>query len=75
MFLSNGKYHSHSETNMDADLSLVELAALTARHPETLRRLARMGKLPGVYRLGGRWMIARASADKLRSIQPVGTGR
>jgi len=38
---------------MEADLTLQELAAVTRRHPETLRSLARRGKLPGVYRLGG----------------------
>ena len=53
------------------DMTIQEFARLTGRHVETLRRLARMGDLPGVYRLGGRWMIARASANKLRCIPPA----
>lgn len=50
------------------DLSIKDLAQIVGRHPETLRRLARTGNLPGVYRLGRRWMITRAAADKLRHV-------
>lgn len=53
---------------MPPDLTIQELAQLTGRHPETLRRLARTDELPGVYRLGSRWMITRAAADKLRRV-------
>lgn len=53
---------------MARDLTLQEFARLTRRHVETLRRLARMGQLPGVYRLGGRWMIAEENARRLRCL-------
>ena len=53
---------------MVRDLAISELAELTHRHPETLRRLARTGKLRGVYRLGGRWMIAQENARRFRGL-------
>ncbi|MBM4046732.1 MAG: helix-turn-helix domain-containing protein [Planctomycetes bacterium] len=53
---------------MEADLSIKQLAEVTGRHVESLRCLARMGRLPGVYRLGGRWMISREAADRLRKV-------
>lgn len=53
---------------MARDLSIPELARVVGRHPETLRRLARTDELPGVYRLGGRWMISREAADRLRKV-------
>jgi predicted site-specific integrase-resolvase len=57
---------------MVKDLTLAELARITRRHPETLRRLARTGQLPGVYRLGGRWMIAPQNARRLRRLPDQG---
>lgn len=53
-----------------ADLSLKQLASIVGRHEGTLRRLAREGKLPGAYRLGGTWLISREAADRLRQIPP-----
>ena len=55
---------------MDSDIPLSELAQLTRRHIETLRRLARMGRLPGAYRVGGRWMFRREALDDLRGGPP-----
>ena len=52
----------------EPDLSIYELADLTGRHVETLRRLARIGKLPGSYKLGGKWHISRQMSDRLRNI-------
>ena len=49
-----------------ADLLLGELADRTGRHVETLRRLARRGRLPGSYRLGGRWLFRREALESLR---------
>ena len=63
---------------MTRDLSIRELAALTGRHPETLRRLARLGRVPGAYRLGGRWAISQGAADALRCVprpERAGDGR
>lgn len=60
---------------MSRDLTLSELADVTGRHVETLRRLARMGQLPGVYRIGGRWMIAEVNARRLRGIAVANRGR
>lgn len=51
-----------------ADLSLRELAELTGRAVESLRRLAHRGDLPGAYRLGGRYAITREAADALRHL-------
>ena len=51
---------------MNADLTINDLSRLTGRHPETLRALARRDLLPGVYRIGGRWMMTSANAAKLR---------
>ena len=51
---------------MEPDLTLKELAQITQRHIETLRQLCRMGKLPGAYRIGGTWRVAREAIDSLR---------
>ena len=51
------------------DLTLPELAMITRRHPESLRRLARAGRVPGMYRLGRRWLIAAESAARLRGLK------
>ena len=56
------------------DLLLSELAEITRRHPATLRRLARAGRLPGVYKIGARWMISRLATDRLRHIENLGEG-
>lgn len=53
---------------MEHDLTIQEFSLITRRHVETLRRLARMEKLPGAYKIGGRWMISQEAADKLRNI-------
>ncbi len=53
---------------MDADLTIQGLAELTGLHAETLRRQARKGNLPGVYRIGRRWMISRAAVNRLRNV-------
>ena len=56
---------------MTRDLTIQELSRITGRHVETLRRLARMGKLPGVYQIGRRWMISKAAANRLRCVPKV----
>ena len=48
------------------DLTVLEFASAIGRHPETIRRLARQGRLPGVYRLGGRWMIRPDGIEEIR---------
>ena len=53
---------------MRQDLSFRELSELTGRHVETLRILARSGRLPGAYKLGGRWAISPEAADRLRRV-------
>lgn len=53
-----------------ADLTIKQLAMLTGRHEGTLRKLARQGEIPGVYRLGGTWLISPEAADRLRQIPP-----
>ena len=53
------------------DLSMKEFAELTGRNVNTVRKLAREGKLPGAYRLGGSWKITRLAADRLRGLAPL----
>lgn len=50
------------------DLTIEQLAEVTGKHPETLRRLARCGRLPGVYRLGRDWRITLEAAARLRNL-------
>ena len=42
-------------------------ARLISCHSETLRRLARMGHLPGAYKVGRSWRIRRSAVESLRS--------
>ncbi len=53
---------------MVLDLTISEFAQITRRNIETVRRLARLGKLPGAYKLGGRWLISRQAADRIRRL-------
>lgn len=55
---------------MPHDLTIPELAEVVGRHPETLRRLARLNRLPGAYRLGHCWLISCEAADALRRVSP-----
>lgn len=48
------------------DLTIVEVAQITGAHPESLRRLARLGRLRGAYRLGGMWLVRRDAFDAMR---------
>jgi excisionase family DNA binding protein len=41
------------------DYTIDELAKLVNKHPETLRQLARLRRLPGAYRIGNEWRINR----------------
>jgi excisionase family DNA binding protein len=63
---------------MRTDLTIAEAAELTGLHPETLRRHARKGRLPGAYRLGGVYLIQREAFDALRAggnVEKVRAGR
>ena len=48
------------------DLTVSEFASAIGRHPETIRRLARQGRLPGVYKFGGMWMIRPDGIEEIR---------
>ena len=48
------------------DLTLTALAEQTGVHVETLRRLARSGRLPGAYQIGSRWRISTDAAALFR---------
>lgn len=54
--------------DIETDVTIRELAVITCRHIETLRRLARATRLPGAYRIGQRWMIRRDAVDALRGL-------
>ena len=47
------------------DLTLADIAGITGKHPETLRQLARMGRL-SAYKLGGLWLVPREAFERLR---------
>ena len=51
-----------------SDIPFSDLARITGRHVESLRRMARKGKLTGAYRLGGRWILRREALDFLRGM-------
>ena len=50
-----------------SDMTLQEFAEITKRSKETLRRLARGNRLPGAYKIGGRWLINRDVYERLRN--------
>ncbi len=50
------------------DLRLDQIAEVTGVHPETLRRLARSGRLHGAYRLGKAWLVRREALDEIRGL-------
>lgn len=54
-----------------ADLTIREVAELTRCHIETARRLARMGELPGAYRVGHRWLVRREALAEIRGEKPA----
>ena len=51
---------------MMPDLTAKDVAELMAVHPETVKRLARLGRLPGAYRVGGQWRFAREVIEQMR---------
>jgi excisionase family DNA binding protein len=46
------------------DYTLAEYAQIVRIGSATLQRLAKQGKLPGVYRIGSRWRVRRQVADQ-----------
>ena len=58
---------------MTRDMTLAELATITRRNVESLRMLARVGRLPGVYRLGNRWLISEENVRRLRRVRERGS--
>lgn len=48
------------------DLTLARVSQITGKHIETLRQLARMGKLPSAYKCGGSWLVPREAFERLR---------
>lgn len=53
----------------DFPLSVLRIA--TGLHMETLRRLARQDRIPGAYKLGGRWFVNRAAFNRLRLVDEI----
>ena len=62
------------EFDVRPDFTLNEMARLIRRHPETLRRLARQNCLPGVYRVGGRWLFRAEAIAALRGESTPASG-
>lgn len=52
-----------------SDLSFRELSKITGFHVESLRKLARLGTLPGAYKLGGAWRFRREALDEVRGLE------
>lgn len=48
------------------DLTIRELAEVAGLHVETVRRLARLGRIPGAYRIGEQWRVNRKTWEKHR---------
>ncbi len=44
-------------------MGLKDVAKRYALHPESVRRMARRGQLPGAFKVGNRW---RVNPDKLK---------
>ncbi|MCH7729669.1 MAG: helix-turn-helix domain-containing protein [Planctomycetes bacterium] len=61
-------YSTDGGSEMAQDLKISDLAEITGLHPETIRKLARMGRLHGVYRLGGQWLMSPEAVDRLRKV-------
>ena len=51
---------------MQRDLTVRDICRLMELHPDTVRRLARAGRLPGAYKVGRQWRFAREAIGKLR---------
>jgi len=49
------------------DLAIEDVASLTGIKATTLRTLARNGRLPGAYKLGGSWRVNRAQFERHRN--------
>lgn len=59
---------------MQPDYTISELATLTNSKEPHLSRLAREGRLPGAYKLGGQWRIVRSVFDAHRASVLGSTG-
>lgn len=55
------------------DFTLKQLSELTGRPRSSLYRLVRRGRIPGAYRLGGRWHVAKEVFEELRAGKDRGT--
>ena len=55
----------------DELLTPEESAAYLKMHVDSIRRLLRSGKLPGV-KVGGGWRISKATLDAMLSVKPAG---
>ena len=53
---------------MPKDLTLKEVAKIVGVCTETLRRMARKGKLKGCFKIGGSWRVTRKALDVLRKL-------
>ena len=51
---------------MRPDYTSQDVAELVCVHPETVRRLAREGRMPGAYKIGSRWRFARERIEEMR---------
>tara|TARA_R100000329_G_scaffold77378_1_gene66500 strand:+ start:193 stop:384 length:192 start_codon:yes stop_codon:yes gene_type:complete len=49
------------------DLRLKEVAEITGCNIRTLQALARQGRLPGCYRLGGSWRVRQDALEQIRN--------
>ena len=52
---------------MRPDYTSQDVAELVCVHPETVRRLAREGRMPGAYKVGSRWRFARERIEETRA--------
>ena len=55
-----------AEYSTEPDYDIEDTARIFRVHSQTIRRLARQGKIPGAYKIGGKWLIRRSWVDKVR---------
>lgn len=51
-----------------SDMTIRQISEVVGMHPESLRRIARSGRLAGIYKLGGSWRLSPERLGELRNL-------
>lgn len=57
---------NNNSAEMLEDLTIEDFAQRIKRHPETVRRMVRAGRLPCAYKIGRKWLINREKFEAIR---------